>query len=508
MIPNHKPIEASEPTAYEYEFSFCTLVTDETLYTRMYNSFLDAGFDNLNSEYLFLDNISQESGDGYKGLNHLLSRAKGKYAVLCHQDILAIDGPERLRELINELDALDSDWGVFGNAGCDITGKPYFYLNEQNTVHIDINRSPPKLVETLDENLLIIRQDSRLCFSNDLVGYHMYGTDLATQANFNGLSAYVADFRVEHLGKGTLDDKFFEICDAFELKYQKATQRKRLVPTTGMPLNFGADTKSLKGKRQRLHQISEGHVHTKKRIKSHIQKHFNRHAVLIEGQSFKFPQNVPYAALQALREGFYEQPERNLIQQFLPTDLPVIELGGSYGIISGLINRTIDNDCPMIVVEANPELLSLCKENGLSTYSSRDFRLRNLAIDYTGSKAVSFIVSPGVHDSHVATASQLATADQRQITVPATTLAEILVNEDITSDYALVCDIEGGEFGVVAREREALAKCQCAIIELHPRSFYDSGETVTTFIKTLQSVGLEIVASERTVVAAVRRKDR
>ncbi|MCZ7676624.1 MAG: hypothetical protein M5U35_13200 [Roseovarius sp.] len=80
----------------------------------------------------------------------------------------------------------------------------------------------PVRVETLDENLIILRRAANLGPSRDLSGFHMYGADLVQQAAFRGWSAYVIDFHVEHLGLTEIDADFVASIDAFRDKYRRA----------------------------------------------------------------------------------------------------------------------------------------------------------------------------------------------------------------------------------------------------------------------------------------------
>jgi hypothetical protein len=54
----------------------------------------------------------------------------------------------------------------------------------------------------------------------------------------------------------------------------------------------------------------------------------------------------------------YEKPERLAIKQFLDPSLPVVEFGGSIGVVACLINRRLNQPAKHVVVEANPDLLA------------------------------------------------------------------------------------------------------------------------------------------------------
>ena len=52
------------------------------------------------------------------GLNRLLDRARGRYVILCHQDVRLIgDGRAALEGRLAELEPIDPAWALAGNAG-------------------------------------------------------------------------------------------------------------------------------------------------------------------------------------------------------------------------------------------------------------------------------------------------------------------------------------------------------------------------------------------------------
>src|SRR6202012_1442735 len=107
----------TEPV-YAYAYSICTLVTRKGEYAEMLQTFLDKGFDTGTCEYLYIDNTAGCTFDAYQGLNHFLQQAKGKYIILCHQDILVYDDDRaHLDKVIAEIEANDPNWGILANAG-------------------------------------------------------------------------------------------------------------------------------------------------------------------------------------------------------------------------------------------------------------------------------------------------------------------------------------------------------------------------------------------------------
>lgn len=495
-----KAVSVEGDPVYEIEFSFCSLVTKADQYRDMVQSMVDAGFDQSCAEFLYLDNSTSNRGDGYAGLNSLANHARGEFIVFCHQDILAIDGPERLREILGELSMADPAWAVLGNAGLR-GGKRFMFLNEQGTIFAASARENPEPVESLDENFILLRQDARLGFSRDLSGFHLYGTDLVTQARLRGFSSYAVDFRIEHFGKGTIDQYFHDSCDQFEKKYAEALS-PRSVMTTCTSLDLG--TLKGDGRERRITYFARGgqeFVRPSKTLKKALRSRLAQNTQDIDGIRFQHPQEIAYPAYHAMRKGLYELPKRNLIKAHLPADFPAVELGGSYGVVSGLINRQLDAGLRQVIVEANPQLLELCRSNALRGGADRDLSMVHCAIDYSGADHIPFNAISNSHDSHGTGVGQTVSP----IPVPTMTLSQVLAVEDISTPYSLLCDINGAEFDVLCDDAEGLRLCQMMVVKLHPAAFYARGRTISSFFQKLDLAGFEVLANEATVIAAGRK---
>lgn len=486
--------------AYDIEFSFCSLVTKSDQYNAMVQSLVDAGFDESCAEFLYLDNSTSNQGDGYAGLNRLANHARGQFVVFCHQDVLAFDGPDRLRQIIRELSEADPDWAVLGNAG--LRGNEQFmFLNEQAVIFAAPRRERPEQVESLDENFILLRQDARLGFSRDLYGFHLYATDLVTQAKLRGYSAYAVDFRVEHLGKGTIDQVFYDACNQFERKYEKALAG-RSVATTCTQLDIGNARGDARNYRQTFFaRGGQEFVRPSKTLKKAIRTRAAKNMLDVEGIRFEHPQDIPFLTYNAMRKGYYEKPMWRLIGEEMPTDLPVVVLGGGYGVISGLINRRLETGQRQIVVEADPQLFDLCSDNAFRGGADRDLSVVNFAIDYSGADSKTVDVSAGSGDRHVVD-DRSAPQQQNAFSIPTMTLAQLLASKDIVAPYSLICDIKGAEFDLISKDAEGLEHCQLMVVKLHPNAFYARGETISSFLRNLDRAGFEVVANDATVIAA------
>ncbi len=185
------------------KYSICTLLTDIEQYQDALSSFRDAGFVEPECEYLYIDNTAENKYDAYSGVNKFLQASKGDYIILCHQDlILHADKKDRLDAVIDEITELDKDWALLGNAGGTVPGQQAYHLTEyadEDKHYLRRGRFPAK-ADSLDENFIIVRKSANLGASNDLKGFHLYGTDLCMIARILGYSAYVVDFHLWHLG--------------------------------------------------------------------------------------------------------------------------------------------------------------------------------------------------------------------------------------------------------------------------------------------------------------------
>jgi FkbM family methyltransferase len=168
--------------------------------------------------------------------------------------------------------------------------------------------------------------------------------------------------------------------------------------------------------------------------------------------------------------GMYESAECRLVRQFLRSDLPVVEFGASIGYITGQIARR--HPPRQIAVEANPFLLPLI-EDLLQLNEFEGVRLIFGAIDYSGRDVTEFCV----HSSN--TAGALAGCDTTvhgavEVQVPALTLHDLLAQEGV-EQFALVCDIEGAERGMIMKEGPTvIRRCEQMIIELHAGDYQHS----------------------------------
>jgi hypothetical protein len=205
-IPGASEISTLEENRY-LRYSICTIVTNEEEYQEMLSSFEKAGFDNTNSEFIYADNSQGNRHDGYETVNRFLRSARGRYVVLCHQDIrLHDDGILDLDQALDALTIHDPSWAAAGNAGGVRPGHLAIRITDPHGV--DTRLGPfPVPVASLDENFIVVKKSAGLSVSNDLTGFHFYGTDLCIVAQILGYRCYVIDFHLWHIGGGSQPGK-------------------------------------------------------------------------------------------------------------------------------------------------------------------------------------------------------------------------------------------------------------------------------------------------------------
>jgi hypothetical protein len=216
---------------YKFQYAICTLVTNLDEYGRMLESFIEAGFTTDDCEYRYVDNTNGNTFDAYQGINQFLQNANAKYIIICHQDILLrFDKRIDLEQRIVELDTIDKNWAILGNAG---TNNPY--LLSMKMTHADLVCHKvgvlPSKVNSLDENFILVKKSANVALSGDLSGFHLYGTDICLLAACLGYSAYAVEFSLLHLSMGKLDDSFYSLSKKIQAKYSFFF-RNRYIKTT------------------------------------------------------------------------------------------------------------------------------------------------------------------------------------------------------------------------------------------------------------------------------------
>lgn len=183
----------------------------------------------------------------------------------------------------------------------------------------------------------------------------------------------------------------------------------------------------------------------------------------------------------------YEQSERQIVQKFLSTDMPVIELGASIGVVSCMVNRRLKAPDQHVVVEANPELIPTLKKNR-DTNGCR-FAIIQAAIAYDSDSITFFFNGVSLLGSIY--------GQGRKTEVPTKTLQSIAENAGF-DHFTLICDIEGSEISLLEHEMDYIREhVGLVLMETHDETPYgDDG--VTLVLDKLAANGFERIESNRT----------
>lgn len=168
------------------------------------------------------------------------------------------------------------------------------------------------------------------------------------------------------------------------------------------------------------------------------------------------PDQVSYSTIASLFWGFYESSEIRYVKKYLRSDLPLIELGTSLGVISTYCRAVNKNK--LICVEANPTLIPSIEKN-FQLNKIENYTIINAAIGYSDK----MFFERG-HDNVSGKLSY--EFNERSIEVNMISLSSILTDFNI-EEYILICDIEGGEVQILQNDSLALKNCKQIIIETH-----------------------------------------
>jgi FkbM family methyltransferase len=186
----------------------------------------------------------------------------------------------------------------------------------------------------------------------------------------------------------------------------------------------------------------------------------------------------------------YERPEREAIRRFVDPGLPVVEFGGSIGVVSCLANRRLTDPARHVVVEANAALVPLLLRN--RDRNRCRFSVLARMVGYGKARApfyadrANFVVGSGTRAegrSEVDTV-EVETIDLRSI-----------VEQYRFERCTLVCDIEGGEADLVRYEADVLRNTvETLILEVH--EWVIGKARVGVMLTELEALGFEKVFAD------------
>jgi FkbM family methyltransferase len=185
----------------------------------------------------------------------------------------------------------------------------------------------------------------------------------------------------------------------------------------------------------------------------------------------------------------YEAPERRAVSRYARRDLPVVELGGSIGVVSCVTNKLLQNRTAHLVVEANP--LAIPYLEGNRKLNHCQFEIANRAIAY-GVDSVTFRPNSSMCGNSITVDGDLS-----PVTVQTARLGDLARDRGFNR-FTLICDIEGVEYDLICQETEVLKSADTIIMETHDRFI---GADKTRFMMSkLADLGFKLVEEAEFVV--------
>lgn len=158
---------------------------------------------------------------------------------------------------------------------------------------------------------------------------------------------------------------------------------------------------------------------------------------------------------------FHEMEERELAKRWVPSDIPIVELGGGLGVVSCLANRKLNDPSQHVVVEANPEMVPVLTRN--RDLNRCRFVIINRALGYDADT-----IRFAVDGEFVASSTVETNAPAKLINVP-TISVETVMAEHCLDEAGIIADIEGGEVDLIRRELPRLGeRIRYVLAEMHP----------------------------------------
>ncbi|MGA2373744.1 MAG: glycosyltransferase [Candidatus Korobacteraceae bacterium] len=135
--------------------------------------------------------VQRDYSSAANAYNDAIDRAENDLMVFAHQDMVF---PEswlaELDKALAYLEKADPSWGVLGCYGVTHDGVAHGHIYQQGLGLIGRSFDCPQPIQTLDEIVLIFRRSSRLRFDDQLLHYHLYGTDICMRAAKKGMNSY------------------------------------------------------------------------------------------------------------------------------------------------------------------------------------------------------------------------------------------------------------------------------------------------------------------------------
>lgn len=214
---------------------------------------------------------------------------------------------------------------------------------------------------------------------------------------------------------------------------------------------------------------------------------------------------VPPEVQARLLFRLYERAELRFVTGLLRTDLPVVEVGASIGVITIAARRRLAAPVPLLAVEANPALIEPLRRNLAAAGVDRLVTVVHGAVAPTasggtvrlalGSSSTDSRLAEGHHDDPV--------PGPGIVEVPAFSLGDLLTEHGVDGDFSLIADIEGAEATLLEHEGAALARCRQAIFELHDTTLHGAPITWAGLLERFEADAGFSVAAQHGPVAVL-----
>lgn len=193
--------------------------------------------------------------------------------------------------------------------------------------------------------------------------------------------------------------------------------------------------------------------------------------------------------------GIYERAEIDLASRAIDRSLPLVELGGSIGVVACALNRELQRPERHVVVEANPRLIPLLEEN--RRINGARFEIVHAAVGY-GASAIRFALGDSLSGA-------IRDGGDETVEVATISLAKLLRDRGFQR-VNLVMDVEGMEVALVENELDVLANnVQHVVMEGHER--FVGGDAIARMYERLEAAGFVQVERDRgEVVSLVNRR--
>jgi hypothetical protein len=134
-----------------------------------------------------------------KAYNDAMAKMDAEILVCLHQDVFLPDAwEEQVLASLTNMGA--TNWGVLGVAGAKLVGRQAVnvgYALDRGVELVPPEKLPAR-IDTLDELLLIIRNDRNLLFDEQIPTAHFYGADICLQASCQGSGCFVISAYCHH----------------------------------------------------------------------------------------------------------------------------------------------------------------------------------------------------------------------------------------------------------------------------------------------------------------------